>query len=172
MQEREKNRAAMKSPIHCTHFLTRQHIAHSTNFIQLIDLVVSYWARELQVLVENASRNAVNTSRGAVVYFSKALGTWVEESILKKLQKASVFRVMADECTDITAVEELSVFCHLEEDGTPVECFLDIVHLKKADADSIYLALVKCIKDKNLQVGNIVRMLPSFLVKRLVLMQD
>ena len=38
------------------------------------------------------------------------------------------------------------------------ECFLDIVPLKKADAESIYLALVKCIKDKNLQVGNIVGM--------------
>ena len=30
--------------------------------------------------------------------------------------------------------------------------------LKKADAESIYLALVKCIKVKNLQVGNIVGM--------------
>ena len=65
---------------------------------------------------------------------------------------------MADECTDITEVEELSVFCHWEEDGTPVECFLDIVPLKRADAESIYLALVKCIKDKHLQVGNIVGM--------------
>ena len=36
--------------------------------------------------------------------------------------------------------------------------FVDIVPLKKADAGSIYLALVKCIKDENLQVGNIVRM--------------
>ena len=55
---------------------------------------------------------------------------------------------MADEFTDITAGEELSVFCRWEEDGTPVECFLDIVPLKGADAESIYLALVKCIKDK------------------------
>ena len=45
-------------------------------------------------------------------------------------------------------LEELSVFCRWEEDGTPVVCFLDIVPLKKADAESIYLALVKCIKDK------------------------
>ena len=76
----------------------------------------------------------------------------------KRLQKASVFSVMADECTDITAVEELSVFCGWEEDGTSVEFFLDIVPLKKADAESIYLALAKCIKDRNLQVGNIVGM--------------
>ena len=31
----------------------------------------------------------------------------------------------------------------LDEDGTPVECFLDIVPLRKADAESIYLACVK-----------------------------
>ena len=57
----------------------------------------------------------------------EALGTWVEESILKRLRKASVFSIMADECTEITAVDELSVFCHWEEDGTPVKCILDIV---------------------------------------------
>ena len=95
-------------------------------------------ARELQVFVENASRNAVYTSQGAVVDLIEALGTWVEESILKRLQKAFVFSVMADECTDITAVEELPVFCHWEEDGTPVECFLDIAPLKKADTESTY----------------------------------
>ena len=93
-----------------------------------------------------------------MVDFIGALGTWVDESILKRLQVTSVFSVMADECTDIMTVEELSVFCRWEEDGTPVECFLDIVPLKRADAESIYLALVKCIKDKHLQVGNIVGM--------------
>ena len=61
MQEREKNTAVMKSLVHCTHFLTRHHIAHSTNFMQLVDLVVSCGARELQVF-ENVSRNAVYTS--------------------------------------------------------------------------------------------------------------
>ena len=34
MQEREQNRAAMKSLVRCTHFLTRHRIAHSTNFTQ------------------------------------------------------------------------------------------------------------------------------------------
>ena len=88
------------------------------------------------------------TLRGAVVDLIGALGTQAEESILKRLQKATVFSVMADECTAITVVEELSVFCRSEEDGSPVKCFWDIVPLKKADAESIYLDLVKCIKDK------------------------
>ena len=78
MQERGKNRAAMKSPIHFTHFLTQHHIADSTNFTQLVDLVMPCGARELQVFVENASRNAVCTFRVAKVDFIEALGTWVE----------------------------------------------------------------------------------------------
>ena len=48
---------------------------------------------------------------------------WVEESILKRLQTATVFSVMADVCTDIMAVKELSVFCRWEEDGIPVKYF-------------------------------------------------
>ena len=50
----------------------------------------------------------------------EALGTWVEESVLGKLQKVSFFSVMADDCTDITTVEEVSNFCHWKENGTPV----------------------------------------------------
>ena len=97
-------------------------------------------------------------TKGQWLTLSKHLEHWWS-SFLKRLKKASVFCIMADECTDITAVEELSgFFCHCEEDGTPVKCFLDNVPLKKADAASIYLALVKCIKDQYLQVGNIVRM--------------
>ena len=83
---------------------------------------------------------------------------------------------MADECTDITAVKELSVFCRWVEDGTPVKCFLVIVPLKKADPESKYLALVKCIQDKKFPVGNIVEwvlmVLLPLLVKRLVFKQD
>ena len=95
----------MKSLVRYTHFLTRHYIPHSSNFIQLVDLVVSCGARELQVFFENASRNAVYTSRGAVVDFIKALLTWVRESILKRLQKASGFVVMEDGCTDMVVEE-------------------------------------------------------------------
>jgi len=106
-------------------------IAHSTNFTDLVDLVVSCGAKELQVFLETASKNAVYTSRGAVVDFIEALGTWIEESILRRVQKASYISIMADECVDITTIEELSVFCRWEENGEPVESFLDIVPLKK-----------------------------------------
>ena len=93
-----------------------------------------------------------------MVDFIEALGKWVEESVLKRLQKASYYSIMADECTDITTTEELSVFCCWEEDGSPVESFVELVPLTKADAENISTVLVKCLKDKSLQVGNIIGM--------------
>ena len=77
----------MTSDYDYTHFLVRHHIAHSTNFTNLVDLVVSCGARELQTFIETVSKNTVYTSRGAVVEFTQALGTWTEESLLKKLLK-------------------------------------------------------------------------------------
>ena len=93
----------------------------------MVDLVVSCGSRELQVFLDNATKNAVYTSRRAVTDFIEALAKWVEESTLKRLQSVPFFSVMADECTDVTTIEELSVFCRWEESGVPVECFLEII---------------------------------------------
>ena len=122
-----------------------------------VDLVVSCGARELQVFVENASRKAVYTSRGAVVDFIEALETWVEESILKRLQKSSVFSVVANKCTGITAVEELSVLYCWEEDGTPVMLFGHCAFKESRCREHIFNTC-QVYRDKNLQVGNVVGM--------------
>ena len=74
-KERMKNRAAIKSLIRCTHFLALQHIAHTTNFDKLIDLVVA-----CKVLHgENRKECDIYIST-AVVEFVEVIGTWVEES--------------------------------------------------------------------------------------------
>ena len=108
--------------------------------------------------MEKAGKNDTYMSHIAVVGFVEALGIWVEESLLKRLHNASNYSIMADECTDISTVEELSIFCRWVEDGVPVEHFLEIIHLKRADAETIYSSLVDCLKLKNLQVKKIVGM--------------
>ena len=157
-QERVMNRKAVKSFFRCAHFLARQHIPHTTNFEKLVELVVSCGGEDLKNFLERTGRNAVYTSHIAVVEFMEALGTWVEESLLKRLRQASCFSIMADECTDIATIEEMSVFCRWEEGGLPEEHFLEIIHLKQANAESIYSALVECLKEKQLQVSKIVGM--------------
>ena len=71
-----QNRAAMKCLILLTHFLTKEHVAHSTKFEKLVDVVVRCGSQQLKQYLETAPRNATYTSRVAVVEFIELLGTW------------------------------------------------------------------------------------------------
>ncbi len=158
-EEKLKNRMAIKALIRCTHFLARRHIPHTTNFDELIDLIVSGGAEDLKGFLERARLNATYTSKVAVVEFVEAVGLWAEECLLKRLRQASHFSIMADECTDVMTTEELSIFFRwVNMDGQPVEHFLDIVPLKATDAKTIYSALVEFMKDKNIQISKLVGM--------------
>ena len=153
-----RNMAAGKPFLHCAHFLAHQHIPHTPNYEKLLDLVVQCGGHDLKNFVEITGRNALHTSHVAVVEFIDTLGTWVEESLLKCLRQTSSFSIMADKSTDIAPMEQMSVFCHWKESGHPKQHFKAIVHLKQANTESIYLALIECLKDKGLQLNNVVGM--------------
>ena len=58
-------------------------------------------------------------------------------------------------CTDITNIEELTICCHWVENGVSEEHFIEILPLTKANAESIYSALVECSREKNIQLGRL-----------------
>ena len=158
MKRSPKNRLAIIALIRCTHFLVRRHIAHTTNFDELVDLVVSCGAEDLRRFLEKAGKNASYTSKVAVVEFVEAIGVWAEESLLKRLHQASNFSIMAGECTDMTTIEELSIFFRWVEDGIPLEHFLEIIPLKATDATTIYFAIINYFKDKQIHISKLVGM--------------
>ena len=122
-----------------------------TNFDQIVDLIVSYGEEDLRKFLEKTGKNGSYASKITVVEFIEAVNLWAEESLLKHLHQASCFSLMADECTYLTTVEELSIFCRWIEDRVPVEHFLERVPLKSADAKTIYSIFVDLLKDKNIQ---------------------
>ena len=65
---------------------------------------------------------------------------------------------MADECTDVTIIQELTICCRWVESGVPEEHFIEILPLKKANAESIYSALVEYCREKNIQLGRLIGM--------------
>ena len=70
---------------------------------------------------------------------------------------------MADEYTDDTTIEELTICCRWMErrwmeSGVPVEHCIEILPLKKANAESIYSALVEYCREKNIQLGRLIGM--------------
>ena len=111
----------------------------------------------LHTFLARAGGNATYTSKMAVVEFVNALGTWVEESLLKLLHKAPSFSIMADECNNVTTIEELTICCRWVESGVPEEHFIEILPFKKANAGSIYCALEN-YREKNIQLGRLIGM--------------
>ena len=61
-QERIMNRKAVKSLFRCEHFLTHQHIPHTTDFERLVKLVVSCGGDDLKNFLDRTGRNAMYTS--------------------------------------------------------------------------------------------------------------
>ena len=67
------------------------------------------------------------------------------------------FSIMADECTDVTTLEELTI-CRWVESGVSEEHCIEILHMKKANAESIYSALVEYCREKTIQLGRLIGM--------------
>ena len=65
---------------------------------------------------------------------------------------------MADKCTDVTTIEELRICGRWVESGVPEEHFIEILASKKANAESIYCALVEYCRKKNIQLGRLIGM--------------
>ena len=63
---------------------------------------------------------------------------------------------MADECVYVANIEELSVYCRWIENGVPVEHFMEILPLKKTNAQSIYSMLLDWLKKKDLQCSKLI----------------
>ena len=64
---------------------------------------------------------------------------------------------MVDKCTDVATIEELSSFCHWVENGSPAKHFIEILGLKKADAESIYSVWINWLNMKNVQCHKLVQ---------------
>ena len=148
--ERSKNRKAIKALLGCTHYLCKQYILHTTNFSKLIDLNVSCGGKDLEEFVRKAAKNASYTSTDAVTDFVEAIGVWVDELQVNRVRSAPFFSLMADECVDVANIEELTLYCRWVENGVPVEHFLEILPLKKTNAQSIYSVLLDWLKKKDL----------------------
>ena len=81
----------------------------------------------------------------------------MEECLIKQLHKGPFLSIMADECTDVTTIEELTICCWVAS-GVPEEHFIEILPLKKANAESIYSALVEYCREKNIQFRRLIGM--------------
>ena len=67
------------------------------------------------------------------------------------------FFASTDECTDVTTIVEPTICCCWVESGVP-EHFIKILPLLKANAESIYSAMVEYCREKNILLGMLIGM--------------
>ena len=58
-----RNRLAIKSLPRFTHFLARNHIAHTTNFGDLVDLVVTCGGEDLKQFADKAGKMLITPQK-------------------------------------------------------------------------------------------------------------
>ena len=72
--QRRKNREAVKVLVRYAHYLVRHHIAHTTNYDDLVGLMISCGAQPLSDFVNETADNATYRSALAVIGFIEAIG--------------------------------------------------------------------------------------------------
>ena len=153
-KERAENRNVIKKLLRCTYFLAKNRIAHTTNFSDLVQLVISFGASDLQRFLHDEVRNnAKYTSTTAVTDFIHAIAQWIERGLLQSLKQSPYYTLMGDECSDVSSMEELFLCFRWLEDGKPVEHFLEVIHVTRTDAETITSAITSYLQEKQIDIG-------------------
>ena len=93
----------------------------------------------------------------SVTDFLSAISQDLELDLVSKVKQSDGFSLMVDESTDISVSQNLIVYIRiLEKDAfrrvNPLTYFLGITQLDRANADTIYSALLKMLSTKGIDI--------------------
>lgn len=87
-------------------------------------------------------------------------GLEIRDHILDEARYAKFFSVMADESTDVSTLEQMSICLRFVDESHPHqpevrEEFIGFVQLEKTDADSISKSILEFLENCNLDISNL-----------------
>ncbi len=101
-------RRAFIGGLKCMYFLNKREIAHTTNFLPLVELCKSLGATYLEAM--NIGRNAKYTSERFMQESIQALAEIISQDIIQSLQASSFFSLCIDETTDVSVTKQLIIY--------------------------------------------------------------
>ena len=119
----------------CMHFLAKQEIAHTTNFLPLVKLGKSLGASYLGSM--SMGQNMKYTSERFMQEIVLAMGESVQESLKEEIQASPVFALLVDETTDVSILKQLIINGRYLLDREVRSRFLGIVELPDGKAVTI-----------------------------------
>ena len=141
-------RKAMIAAMKCLYWLCKQEIAHTTNYVPLLELVKSIRATYLCDL--NLGSNAQYTSESFLQEAVTSIGSVISESIFDNLRSSPYFALMCDETTDVAIKKELIMYArYLGPDKNICTSFIGMMEIKDGCALS---AIHELCKQKDLDI--------------------
>ena len=76
----------------------------------------------------------------------------MRKETISDVKNCSDFTLLLDESTDESNRSELSLFARIVKDGKVVNHFLNLLHLSRCDAQSIFTKVLKFLQDEELDI--------------------
>ena len=145
----------MKKLVRSVYFLVKHHIPHTTIFDDLITLQIDNGDIKLKYHRHKCPCNATYESYSTIVQLLSSVSKILEQKLFCRLKGSSYYSLLADECTDISCKEELSVCARCLHQNKPVEHFLGITHVKETTDQAIASYLSDFLQSKSINLENI-----------------
>jgi hypothetical protein len=127
-----------------------------TTFTDLITLQIDNGDERLKVHKNECAGNASYMSKASTAEFLYSISHFIEQSILSRMKKSQFYSIMADESTDVSSKEEMSICGRWVKDGKAMEHFLGILRAHEVDEQSLtQLYLLDFLQDKGLDVKKV-----------------
>ena len=150
--ERRKNRELIKMLTRSLYFLVKHRMPHTTTFEDLIMLQIDNGSEQLETHKRTCPSNATYVSKATTTELLSSISHCIEEGLLTHLKSSQFISIMADESTDISSKEELSVCGRWLESGKPVEHFLGIIHAQEVNAEALTRYLLRFLHEKGIPI--------------------
>lgn len=149
------NRSAVIKLIRIVYHLAVRKLAmYADNFEQTVELITESGDTQLKSFLDSAPVNASYTSNMVLEQYVLAISKWIEDPLLNSLSASDMFTLMADESTDISTIEEMSICARwVTAAGNVEEHFLGLVSLKSCNAETISTELIAFLKLKKIQAN-------------------
>ncbi|CAB3987849.1 zinc finger MYM-type 1-like [Paramuricea clavata] len=126
----------------------------SSNFYQVVQLVsrhcslLKYWLNEKRM----HPYHVTYMSRCSQNEFIKLIGDAVRDRVVKKLEEAPAFSVMADTTPDVSNKDQMSIVVRYVADNTPVERLLSLTVLEDKSGDGHATEILRCLNEHGINV--------------------
>ena len=123
------------------------------NFIEL----VRYQAESDEVLrhhLQSAPRNAIYTSKTIQNELVHIIGSRIRSDILREIEQAKFYTVIADEVSDVSNKEQLSIAIRYVLNGTVHESFIDFAEVERITGEALASTILHCVQAWGLSLSN------------------